>query len=355
MRPLSHPSLTGLIVAAAGLFSTTCTDESSRATEAPTVRGARLYAETCALCHGANGEGYKADDAPRLAGQEFLAGASDSFLQTAILKGRPGTTMSAWSHERGGPFSDEDAKAVVAFLRTWQAVPAHPLSNDPITGGDPTRGAATYEARCRECHGEKGENGRYIQLANPVFLASANDAYIRLAIEQGRPQTPMPAFSATETKSGVDDLVALLRSWQRPVDGPETLPPEAGGLVDVVLNPGGPEPAWDPKGQFVPADHVKEALDQGATFVLADARPPSDYSGGHIAGAISVPFFKVEPYLPEIPKDRFVITYCACPHAESGFAAEIFRKRGYSRVAVLDEGFKVWRTRGYPVKSGGQP
>lgn len=91
------------------------------------------------------------------------------------------------------------------------------------------------------------------------------------------------------------------------------------------------------------------------SFVLADARAASDYSGGHIAGAISVPFYKVEPYLPEIPKERFVITYCACPHAESGVAAANFRAKGYSRVAVLDEGFEVWRSRGYPIRSGGTP
>jgi cytochrome c oxidase cbb3-type subunit 3 len=353
MRPRSQNasavSVVALLTTAAA--SLTCGGEP---TEAPAVRGQRLYADTCALCHGSQGEGYRADDAPRLAGQELLSTASDAFLRTAIMDGRPGTTMSAWSHERGGPFSTADADATVAFMRTWQTVPSVSLSVEPIVG-DTAQARPVYDSECRTCHGENGENGRYPQLSNPVFLASASDGYLRAAIERGRSQTPMPAFADRLSPANVSNLVALLRSWQRPVDGPESLPPEPGNLSDVVQNPGGPEPTWDPKAQFVPADSIKAAMDEGLTFVLADARPRSDYSGGHIAGAISVPFYNVEPYLPQIPNDRFVITYCACPHAESGAAAAIFRARGYQRVAVLDEGFKIWRERGYPVRSGPKP
>src|SRR5688572_19990491 len=47
-------------------------------------RGAELYSAMCAVCHGANGEGYKADLAPALAHPEFLATVSDEFLRTAI-------------------------------------------------------------------------------------------------------------------------------------------------------------------------------------------------------------------------------------------------------------------------------
>lgn len=165
----------------------------------------------------------------------------------------------------------------------------------------------------------------------------------------------MPAFASRLDATKVADLVALVRSWQRPVDGPETLPPGPGGLKDVVFNNGGPDPAWDPKAEFIPADAVRAAMEGGASFIIADARPASDYGGGHVAGAISVPFYRVEAFLPEMPKEKYVITYCSCPHAESGHAASILRSRGYPRVAVLDEGFKVWRARGYPVRSGGEP
>ncbi|MBS2012535.1 MAG: c-type cytochrome [Deltaproteobacteria bacterium] len=321
--------------------------------EQPVERGARLYAETCSLCHGERGEGYRADDAPRLTSPEFLSRASDEFLRVAILQGRPGTTMSAWATERGGPLSADDANAIVSFLRSIDGVPPVPLDPGGLAG-DPARARPIYEAECRSCHGEKGEGGRYINLGNPVFLSSVTDAFLRDAISIGRAATPMAAFDGKIPSSSIVDLVALLRSWQRPIDGPETLPPRPGQLTNVVLNPGGPEPDLGSR-PFVPADTVKAAMDRGATFVLADARPPSDYSGGHIAGAISVPFYEVAPYLPQIPPERAVVVYCACPHAESGVAADAMRARGYARVMVLDEGFKVWRARNYPVRSGGKP
>lgn len=347
--PVAYGAVAAIPLACAMLTCKATTDEESAA-----VRGERLYAQTCSLCHGERGEGYRADEAPRLASQELLSHASDDFLRRAILDGRPGTTMSAWGHERGGPLSDPDADAVVAHLRTWQTTPSVSLAGNAVVG-DVARGDTVYRAECQECHGEKGREGRYLHLENPVFLDSASDAYIRAAIERGRPDTPMPSFAPRLPSSSIDDVVALVRSWQRPVDGPESLPPAPGALTDVVLNPGGPEPAFDANAQFIPADAIRAALDAGASFVIADARPPSDYAGGHVAGAVSVPFYRVESYLAEIPKDRFIITYCSCPHAESGEAARVFRSNGYARVAVLDEGFNVWRSRGYPVRSGARP
>jgi cytochrome c oxidase cbb3-type subunit 3/ubiquinol-cytochrome c reductase cytochrome c subunit len=262
--------------------------------------------------------------------------------------------MGAWSMDRGGPFSGDDVDAVVAYLRTFQTVPSVTLDPAPIAG-DPARAEPVYQAQCQSCHGDQGENGRYVEIGNPEFLASANDAYVRAAIVDGRSGTPMAAFGTALPSSSIDDLVALVRSWQRPVDGPETLPPGPGALTDVVVNPGGPDPGFDPAAQFVPVDTVKAALDVGASFVLSDARLPSDYSGNHIAGAINVPFYQVESFLSQIPKDKYIITYCGCPHAESGQAAAVYRANGYARVAVLDEGFDVWRSRGYPVRSGGAP
>src|SRR4051812_35568229 len=82
-------------------------------------RGGRLYQRMCAVCHGATGAGYKADQAPSLTHPDFLAIASDAFLRSAIVNGRPGTTMSAWSVERGSPLMGADIDAVIAFLRGW--------------------------------------------------------------------------------------------------------------------------------------------------------------------------------------------------------------------------------------------
>lgn len=318
-------------------------------------KGRALYGRYCNFCHGESGQGYAADEAPAIASDDLLAIASDGFLESAILRGRPGTTMSAWGVARGGPLGPAEASAIIAFIRSFQKRPAEALAPRDAAAGDPKRGAPVYAARCASCHGPKGRGGKYVALANPELLASATDAFLASTIERGRAGTPMQAFAGKLGYSEIDDVVALLRSWQTSAELTLDLPPKPGELKSVVLNPRGPQPAFDPKADFVPVDAVKRELDRKATMVIVDARAPGDYAQMHVAGSISVPFYQVEAFAPQIPKDRYVLTYCACPHASSVRARDALRALGYARVAVLDEGILAWRDRGYPVRGGAKP
>ncbi len=315
-------------------------------------RGKTLYGKYCDFCHGKQGEGYAADEAPAIANPEFLRVASDEFLAKTIANGRPGTTMSGWSHGKGGPLSDADVTSLVAFIRGFQARPPEELSAEKVTG-DAARGTPVYKKFCESCHGAEGRNGKYIALGGEL-LAVANDDFLQKSIERGRPGTPMLAFDKLG-KTATSDLVALLRTWQKPVEQITELPPRPGALKNVVINPKGPQPNFDAKADFVPVDLVKKEIDRGATVIIADARAPSDYVRAHVVGAISVPFYEVEAYAKQIPKDRYILTYCACPHAVSVKARDTLRKLGYARAAVLDEGIMVWRDRGYGVRGGAKP
>src|SRR5947208_2501660 len=96
-------------------------------------RGAELYSRMCAVCHGMNGEGYKADQAPAIGHSDYLASASDEYLHHAITDGRYGTTMSAWGIEHGGPLKARDVEAT--------------LDERPATG-DAAKGDAIYGQEC---------------------------------------------------------------------------------------------------------------------------------------------------------------------------------------------------------------
>jgi cytochrome c oxidase cbb3-type subunit III len=326
----------------------------ARTALADAARGKELYARYCDFCHGKEGMGYAADEAPALANDDLLSIASDDFLRDAISNGRPGTTMSAWSIGKGGPLGPVEASAIVLHLRTWQTRPSEPIDGR-VVNGDAARGKATYATKCARCHGKSGSGGPYGALANPELLAAASDAFLATTIERGRGGTPMPAFGRTLKRQEIDDVVALLRSWQKPVDETLDLPPRPGALRNVVVNPRGPKPSFDQGADFVPVDVVKGELDRKAQMILVDARPPSDYARMHIAGAISVPFYDVEAYAAQIPRDRFILTYCACPHAASVKARDALRALGFAHVAVLDEGILAWRDRGYPVRGGAKP
>ena len=52
-----------------------------------------------------------------------------------------------------------------------------------------------YAENCAGCHGAEGRGGAAIALANPVYLAIADDAAIRKVIANGVQGTAMPAFA----------------------------------------------------------------------------------------------------------------------------------------------------------------
>jgi cytochrome c oxidase cbb3-type subunit 3 len=87
--------------------------------EGDAAEGGRLFAEACASCHGARGEG---KEGPALANARFLAAATDTYLAETIRRGRRGTTMPAF----GAPspthrvLADDEITAIVRFLRTWE-------------------------------------------------------------------------------------------------------------------------------------------------------------------------------------------------------------------------------------------
>ena len=329
--------------------------ECSRPQQTVATHGGEVYGRMCAVCHGAKGEGYRADDAPALANAEFLSSATDEYLRMAIKNGRTGTTMSAWSTERGGPLAAADVDALIAFLRSWQRTPPAKLDERPL-GGDSTRGAVTFSRECSRCHGSRGTGGPQIWIGNPELLETASNGFLRQAIARGRPGTAMTNYDIALGPSGVDDVIAFLRSVQTPVAAvnPRQAPPLP--LGPVPLNPKGPEPAgFRAYPATTPADVIHAQLERGAKMAVLDARAPSDYSREHIAGAVSVPFYDPDPYVPDLPKDAWLVAYCSCPHAESGTLAQKLTAKGFTKVTVLDEGLGVWKGKKYAVRTGDSP
>src|ERR1700730_7787080 len=86
-----------------------------------------------------------------------------------------------------------------------------------------------YGQNCAGCHGVGGKGGAAIALANPVFLAIADDTAIRRTAANGVPGTPMPAFAQSAggmlTDKQIDALVRGIRSWARPDALGKTTPP----------------------------------------------------------------------------------------------------------------------------------
>lgn len=87
--------------------------------------GTKLYAATCAACHGSNGKGLKGLGKD-LAASQFVHDTKDDDLLAFVKKGRgptdPGNTTGVAMPPKGGnpAMSDDDILDVIAYLRTLQ-------------------------------------------------------------------------------------------------------------------------------------------------------------------------------------------------------------------------------------------
>lgn len=78
-----------------------------------------------------------------------------------------------------------------------------------------------FSQNCAGCHGQNGNGNAALALANPVYLAIANDDVLRRATADGVPHSLMPPFArsagGTLTDQQIDVLVEGMRKkWGKP-------------------------------------------------------------------------------------------------------------------------------------------
>ena len=106
-----------------------------------------------------------------------------------------------------------------------------------------------------------------------------------------------------------------------------------------------------PGTQFITADELKGKLAKNEPVVIIDVRATSGLldSDNKIKGAIHVKLRRLKsrlsfPPLKDVPRNREVITYCACPNDDSAVrAAQVLLETGFTRVRVLKGGWVIWK------------
>lgn len=92
--------------------------------------------------------------------------------------------------------------------------------------------------------------------------------------------------------------------------------------------------------------------------LLLDVREQEELNAsplGQIEGSMVVPLSVLRERLPDVPKNRPVITVCPAG-ARSAQAASILERAGFTRVANLPGGLFRWRALGFPIRSyAGRP
>jgi len=78
-----------------------------------------------------------------------------------------------------------------------------------------------FQQNCSGCHGAEGHHGAALPIADPVYLALADDALLRKVITNGIQGTSMPAFARSAggmlTENQIEVLVHGIRQrWSKP-------------------------------------------------------------------------------------------------------------------------------------------
>lgn len=137
-------------------------------------------------------------------------------------------------------------------------------------------------------------------------------------------------------------------------------------IVLVSCKPGGSGHA-SPTGSGTPADaesvgkgddvrllsvgEVRDMLEKGEVL-LVDVRTEQQYGEGHIKGALSLPKEDIKVRLRELPEDKLIVYYCACPAEHLSIAAALdMRRLGRQNVAALVGGLRSWIKEGLPTES----
>ncbi len=329
--------------------------DSGPLSEEDSAAAAADYQQYCALCHGADRQGYVNDDAPSLRSESLIRSGYPTHLIYMIGYGRRGTPMGGYFEEIGGPLNREQLYRLAQWLKEQVGVEPLELPLEPIVG-DIALGEETYAINCAVCHGENGEGEIGPAIGNPATLALATDAFLRYAIVNGRDGTDMPPFSDTLSDEEIDGVVAFLRSratgWA--IETPVMRAPPK--VEDYILNPEGAAPEFELKdGVYVMSADLNKALQEKRRMVLLDTRVTSMWQMAHIKGSVPVPYYyeKYADLTRDLPGDgTWIVSYCECPRASAESVNERLRELGFKNTAVLWEGIQGWVGLGFPVSVG---
>jgi len=148
-----------------------------------------------------------------------------------------------------------------------------------------------YAENCAGCHGTDGRGGAAIALADPVYLALADESAMRKVIAHGVRGTSMPAFVQSAggflTDKQIDVITSQIRSrWSRPGILDATNPPSYAAKSSGDAQRGevsyrtycsschGPQGQGGPKGSAITNDSFLALVsDQGLRTITIVGRP----------------------------------------------------------------------------------
>ena len=129
-------------------------------------------------------------------------------------------------------------------------------------------------------------------------------------------------------------------------------------LVVVGLTAVAVQAQTDPAVQTISVEELKAKVTANQPVTIIDVRSSEGFANSTttVKGSIHFKLRKLRSrliYAPlkDLPKDREIVTYCACPKDEASIAAaQILLASGFKRVRVLQGGWTEWLKANGPVE-----
>jgi rhodanese-related sulfurtransferase len=129
-------------------------------------------------------------------------------------------------------------------------------------------------------------------------------------------------------------------------------------LLVVVLSFTVVAHAQQPVVNTISAEELKTMMANNQQVTVIDVRSSEGFANSTttLKGSIHFKLRKLKdrlnfPPLKDLPRNREIVTYCACPNDESSIsAAQILLAAGFTRVRVLKGGWNEWQRVKGPVQ-----
>lgn len=214
------------------------------------------YAENCAVCHGAAGEGI--GDNPAL-NSDAVRSMTIADLMRVISRGRDNTLMAAWAVEEGGLFTQAQIEEFAILIQqgNWDYVETRvaelgmtppevvemQISDEMLAsvealpeGDSLSLGLTVYAENCSACHGTNAAGTLIAPALDSADLRARPEEDLRALILNGVSGTLMTGWGGTLSTGEVDAVLDLIYRWPEIMDAGVELPE-----TEVMTIPSSPE------------------------------------------------------------------------------------------------------------------
>ncbi len=136
--------------------------------------GQRLFAQSCAMCHGSDGRG--ARSFPNLTDDDWLYGGSFDTVMQSIANGRNGAMPVMV-----GGLDDAGVNNLVAYVQS--------MSGQQVDAGMAAEGKTHFDMLCIACHGPDGSGNQALgspRLNDEIWLYGGETETIKETVTKGR-------------------------------------------------------------------------------------------------------------------------------------------------------------------------